>query len=271
MNKTVKKILNVIIDVVVILILIVSILVITLSLTSKSSGVPNIFGKAPLSVVSDSMEPEFGKGDLIISKVVESNETYKVGDIVSFYQDIDGDGIKEINTHRIIKIDENNTGLQYITTKGDNAPDVDSEIKTQADILARYTGKKIGGLGNVLSFLRTQPGFFFCILLPMIIFFVYEAIRVIMNIMAYNKAKAAEMAAEQVANAELTEEQKQRAIAEYLAQQNQNADKSAPLQNSEAEVQTPASDEANDPETEEATERSDDSFEPGTEVSEPEE
>ena len=79
----------------------------------------------------------------------------------------------------------------------------------------------------------------------MIIFFVYEAIRVILNIIAYNKAKATEEAAETVAKADLTEEQKQRAIAEYLAQQKKQAE--TPEQDSRSEVQTPAPDDATDP------------------------
>ena len=54
-----------------------------------------------------------------------------------------------------------------------------------------------------------------------------------MNIIAYNKEKAAEEAAAAVANSELTEEQKQRAIEEYLAQQKLK-------QESEPTVQTPA-------------------------------
>ena len=233
MSKVVRKILNIIVDVIVILILLVSVVVIALSLTSKTSGIPNLFGFAPLSVVSDSMEPEFSKGDLILSKIAGKDETYEVGDIVSFEQDVDGDGSNEINTHRITKIDKDGSVL-WITTKGDNAPDADAELKNQTDILAKYTGKKIGGVGNFLSFLRTQLGFFLCILLPMIIFFVYEAIRVIMNIIAYNKEKALEAAAETVANSELTEEQKQRAIAEYLAQQ--KAQQEEPKQDSDAEV-----------------------------------
>ena len=75
-------------------------------------------------------------------------------------------------------------------------------------------------------------GFFLVILLPMILFFVYQAIRVVMNVIAYNKEKAAEEAAAAVANSDLTEEQKQRAIEEYLAKQK--------AQESETAVQTPA-------------------------------
>lgn len=245
MNKTVKKVFNIIIDIVVVLILIISVLVITLSLTSNSSGVPNIFGIAPLSVQSDSMKPEFVQGDLIFSKVSnDSKERFKVGDVVSFYDNIGG--MKEINTHRIVRIeDDNDTNVQYIYTKGDNSPEEDEAKKTDLDILAVYTGTKIGGLGNVLSFLRTQLGFFLCILLPMILFFVYEAIRVIMNIIAYNKAKAIEQAEQAVANSDLTEEQKQRAIEEYLAQQKQKAEEQK--QDSDPGVQTPAAEEAGVP------------------------
>lgn len=245
MKKTVKKTLNIILDIFIIFILLISILIVTLSLTTNSSGVPNIFGIAPLSVQSDSMEPEFSKGDLIFSKVsTDVSDSFKVGDVVSFYDNIDG--MKEINTHRIVKIEsDSDTGVDYIYTKGDNAPDVDDAKKTNAEILATYTGTKIGGLGNVLSFLRTQLGFFLCILLPMILFFVYEAIRVIMNIIAYNKAKAIEQAEEAVANSDLTEEQKQRAIEEYLAQQKQKAEEQK--QDSDPGVQTPAAEEAGVP------------------------
>lgn len=113
-------------------------------------------------------------------------------------------------------------GIEKYRTQGDNKdtnPEPDEELKNPSEILAVYTGTRIPGAGRVLSFIRTQLGFFLCILLPMIIFFVYEAIRVILNIIAYNKEKAMEAAAETVASSELTEEQKQRAIAEYLAQQ----------------------------------------------------
>ena len=58
----------------------------------------------------------------------------------------------------------------------------------------------------------------------MILFFAYEAIRVIMNLLAYNKEKALAEAQASVQNAELTEEQKQRAIEEYLASLGQNSD-----------------------------------------------
>ena len=65
--KTLKKVFNIIIDIVVVLILIISILVVTMSLTSRSSGVPNLFGVAPISVVSNSMEDTLMVNDLIFA------------------------------------------------------------------------------------------------------------------------------------------------------------------------------------------------------------
>ena len=69
----------------------------------------------------------------------------------------------------------------------------------------------------------------------MIIFFVYQAIRVIINVIAYNQEKAIENAQAAVNSSELTEEQKRKAIEEYLASIGQSP-------TVESEVQTPAND-----------------------------
>lgn len=170
MKKVVKRIVNIIIDIIVILILAVSVLIVTLSLTSKSSGVPNIFGIAPLSVLTGSMEDTINPGDLIFSEVTnDPSYEYKKGDIVTFYKDINGNS--ELNTHRIVEVVKDDN-ITYYRTQGDNKktnPEPDEELQTSSTIVAKYTGTKIGGVGNFLSFIRTQLGFFLCVLLPMII------------------------------------------------------------------------------------------------------
>ncbi len=239
MKKAFNKILNVLVDILVIVVLIVSVLIVTLSLSSKSSGVPNIFGYAPLSVQTESMEDTLNVGDLIFSKVTtDAIYEYEVGDIVTFPIEIDGQMV--LNTHRIVEVieDENVT---YYRTQGDNEktnPEPDEELQRGSTIVAKYTGTKIPGVGYFLSFIRTQLGFFLCVLLPMIIFFIYQAIRVVMNLIAYNKEKAIEEAKAVVNSAELTEEQKQRAIEEYLKSIGQQSDS----ENSDS-VQTPADNE----------------------------
>lgn len=237
MKKTIKRIFNIVIDIVVIFIMIVSVFVVVLSLTSKSSGIPNILGVAPLSVQSNSMEDTFTTGDLILTQVTnDPGETYEVGDIVTFSILIDGESV--LNTHRIVEVIDDDS-ITYYRTQGDNKntnPEPDKDLQTASTIVAKYTGTKISGLGSVLSFIRTQLGFFLCVLLPMIIFFVYEAVRVVMNIIAYNNEKALNNAKASVQNSELTEEQKQKAIEEYLASLEQS-------KKGDSSVQTPAEDE----------------------------
>lgn len=236
MSKILKRIVNVFVDILVVLILMVSIIVVMLSLTSKSSGVPNIFGIAPLSVQTESMEDTINPGDLILCSLTEIDDEFQKDDIVTFPIELNGEQV--LNTHRIVEVVEDNN-IIYYRTQGDNEetnPEPDKDLQTASTIVAKYTGTKIPGLGNVLSFIRTQLGFFLCILLPMIIFFIYEAVRVVMNLMAYSKEKAVEEAQAAANNSELTEEQKKQAIEEYLAslgQQSGNAE-------NEPDVQTPA-------------------------------
>lgn len=240
------KILNIIVDILVVCILVISILIITMVLGTKGdNGVPNVFGKAPISVLSDSMKgdkpDDFEKGDLLLCDVVDdtAGAKYKVGDVVTFKLqgvDIDNDEQEDFITHRIYKVNKDGT----YQTKGDANSTYDQDPKAEgwgnispSNIVATYHGSKIGGLGNFIAYLQTSMGFFLVILLPMIIFFLYQAIRVVINIVAYNKEKALKKAQEAIANSDLTEEQKQKAIEEYLAQQ---AAKEAPAE-SEASAQ----------------------------------
>lgn len=234
MKQKLTKILNIVVDILVIVVLVVSILVATLALTSKSQGVPNLFGYAPLTVESNSMSGTFEQGDLIIAKVTKDpGYEYKKDDIVTFPIEING--IATYNTHRIVDVIEDDT-ITYYQTMGDNKdtnPVADEELQTSSTIVAIYTGTKLSGVGTFIGFIRTQMGFFLCVLLPMIIFFIYQAFRVVINIIAYNKEKALAQAQAVVEGAELTEEQKQKAIAEYLASLGQEVE-------SQDSVQTPA-------------------------------
>lgn len=237
MKKMFIKLFNVFLDIIIILVLIISILTVILSFTSKSSGVPSIFGIAPLSVQSNSMEDAINVDDLIFCEITDDpSYEYKVDDIVTFPIEING--VETFNTHRIVEVIKDNN-ITYYRTQGDNNPVPDDELQTASSIIAKYTGNKIPGMGAVLSFIRTQLGFFLCVLLPMILFFVYEAVRVILNLIAYNKEKALEQAQLAVNNAELTEEQKQRAIEEYLRSIGETQNGKA---ENESSVQTPADD-----------------------------
>jgi signal peptidase len=70
--------------------------------------------KPIMAVVSNSMEPTFHKGDLVIVKGVDPDEI-KVGDIIVFENPWRGIPV----VHRVIGIEEVD-GRRYFITKGDN-------------------------------------------------------------------------------------------------------------------------------------------------------
>lgn len=229
--KFVKKLVNVLIDIIVVLILLISATILTVTLTtSKDTGAPNVFGYTLNTIQSQSMEPEMYKGDMIIGKVVDENTPeFKVGDIVIYTttQEMD-DGTSEyvLICHRVVKTKEENGVTSYLT-KGDN--NEVSDLKTVGWLTSdkivgvyensEYKGTLLKGVGSIYDYLKSFWGFFFVIVLPMILFFIYELVRVIMNIVAYTKEKALVAATEAAQSAELTEAQKQKAIEEYLASQ----------------------------------------------------
>ena len=237
--KVLKKIVNVIIDIIVVLILLISATILTVTLTTnQDTGAPNVFGYTLNTIQSQSMEPVMHKGDLIIGKIVDENTPeFKVGDIVIYTttQEMD-DGTSEyvLICHRVVKTKEENGVTSYLT-KGDN--NEVSDLKTVGWLTSdkivgvyensEYKGTLLKGVGSIYDYLKSFWGFFFVIVLPMILFFIYELIRVIMNMVAYTKEKALVAATEAAQSAELTEAQKQKAIEEYLASQkeNENPDK----------------------------------------------
>lgn len=235
-----KKILNAIINIMIVLVLIISLTIAVMALSSKANGISVIFGHTVESVQTDSMkggsaEYEGGdieKGDVIIGKFMDgsmfNDGKYGEGDIITYRGDLDGDiETKEYICHRIVEVAEYQ-GHDVYRTKGDNNEISDqaegdyTSYLTAGDISSvfyskDYHGTILKGFGKVLSFLQSKFGFFICILVPMIIFFLYELIRVIFNYAYFKKAKADE-------DSEKAEEEKQAeidaAVAEALAQKN---------------------------------------------------
>lgn len=240
-----KKIINIIVDTLIVIMLIVSVIVAGLAITSRNDGVPNLFGYAPLSVQTDSMVPTFESGDLIISNVINSDTTINVDDVITYTTKIQGETV--LNTHRVIEIQESN-GFNFYITKGDNNPIPDEEPVPEIDVYAVYnTGVCLKGFGTIYDFLTSQTGFFFVILLPLIIFFIYEVIRVIRNLIAYNKEKAYnEAMANASNNSGLSEDEMKLAVEKYLAEQAKQTDN-----NEEQSASSDETDNANTNNTEE--------------------
>ena len=157
--------------------------------TRDVNNVSNLFGYTPLSVQTESMAPTFNAGDLIIIKKVDPS-TLKEGDIITFHTIIMNQ--YALNTHRIFEINDENGYRSYVT-KGDNNEVTDTHIIADGDIVGKYV-TKFEGLGKVLDFLSSSTGFLIVIVLPMLIFFIYQVYHLIMVSIQLKKAVAIETA-----------------------------------------------------------------------------
>ena len=197
--------------------LVFSILMTTVVLMSQDkTDLPSVFGRSFVTVQSDSMNPTFKKGDLIVVKMLteEEKRNLKEGDVITFYSDLDGDGNNEINSHRIVGAPRVENGYTYYTTKGDNPvtnPTADKKEVKANFVLGQWNeGTPISGLGSVIDFLKTPLGFGIIIVVPLIAFFVYELYNFIVVLVTMKQKKTSK---------EDEEEIKRRAIEEYIRQQ----------------------------------------------------
>ncbi len=78
-------------------------------------------------VVSDSMKPEFQRGDIILTQSI--NKTAHVGDIITFHVQDENTAI----SHRVVSV----TKKGLIETRGDNNGYIDDYQTTQKDVIAK--------------------------------------------------------------------------------------------------------------------------------------
>ena len=192
--KAIKRVGTIIISVLLWLVILVAALyAFTTMATKDNQNVANLFGYTPLVVESNSMSPTFKKDDLIFVKKCDTSKLEE-GDIICFHTIIDNE--YALNTHRIQSIVENGEARSY-TTVGDNNNGVaDQHIISDGDIVGKYVGH-ISGAGKLMNFLSSSPGFLLVIVLPMLIFFIYQVYNLIMISIRLKKAVAVENAREQ--------------------------------------------------------------------------
>ena len=105
------------------------------------------------------------------------------------------------------EISEEDNTKRFIT-KGDNNQIDDETPVSASDIIGKWTGTKINGLGKFIDFVTTKKGFFICVLIPIAIFFIFELYKFITVLIE----------AKQVVLSEEDEEEiKRKAVEEYLA------------------------------------------------------
>lgn len=186
--STVKKAASVVVSVIMWVVILVAALFAFTTLATKDDGsVSSLAGFTPMMVQSESMAPTFDENDLIIIKKCDPSALQE-GDIVTFHTIIDNQ--YALNTHRIVSINQVD-GLNSYTTKGDNNELADQHVIADGDIVGKYVGK-IPYMGKVISFLSTTWGFLVVIVLPMLLFFIYQVYHLVIVGMNLKRAMAEE-------------------------------------------------------------------------------
>lgn len=157
--------------------------------TRDRTTVSSLAGYTPMIVQSDSMAPTFYAGDLIIIRKCDTS-TLEEGEIITFHTIINNE--YALNTHRIDSISEQNGARSYVT-KGDNNDMVDVHVISDGDIVGNYIGK-MPGFGKIMEFLSSSMGFLLVILLPLLLFFIYQIYHLIMVGINLKKAMTVEEA-----------------------------------------------------------------------------
>ena len=190
--KTVKKAVVLCLSIILwAIILLAALFAFTTLATRDVSRVSSIAGYTPMIVKTESMAPTFGAGDLIIIRSCDP-ASLKEGDIITFHTIIENE--YALNTHRIESIEENN-GVRSYVTKGDNNEIADTHIIADGDIVGKYLGR-VKGLGTVMGFLSGKVGFLVVIVLPMLLFFIYQVYHLIMVNISLKRAIAQEAIAD---------------------------------------------------------------------------
>ncbi len=182
----VKKILNIVVNVILVIAIIMAAVCTYVSFVSTSgSGVPSILGIRPFTVQSDSMYPELQPGDLIIDAAVKDPSKLKIGDIVTYWTIIDGERV--LNTHRITGIYDGGT-YRIFETKGDRNTIADPLTVHESEIVGQYKFR-IPGVGKVLDYLQTSTGFLIIIVLPVLLFFIFHLVQFFRVLFEYQNVK----------------------------------------------------------------------------------
>lgn len=113
-----------------------------------------LMGFRCFNIISPSMEPEYGVGDLIYVKEVDP-ATIKEGDVITFLLNED----LVVGTHRVVRVDAEN---QRLYTKGD-ANEIEDQDPVHFNNVIGVPKFSIPKLGYVSDFVQNPPGMYITI------------------------------------------------------------------------------------------------------------
>lgn len=133
---------------------------------------------------------DFSAGDLVITKQVDP-ANLRAGDIISF-QSTNKESYGEVVTHKIREVRTDNTGNPLFVTYGTTTNTNDKSKVAFDRVLGKYEFR-IVGVGNLLQFLKTVPGYILCIFIPFSVLILIQAIETVRKFRRYKKKQLAMM------------------------------------------------------------------------------
>ncbi|MFF1252999.1 signal peptidase I [Pseudarthrobacter sp. NPDC058329] len=112
--------------------------------------VPAVTGSQTYSVLTNSMNPHYGPGTLLIVKPVDA-DTLRTGDVITYQLE---SGRSDVITHRIISVTADQEGNRLLLTKGDNNSAPDDNPVTEVQLRGKlfyavpWAGYVANWLGN---------------------------------------------------------------------------------------------------------------------------
>ncbi|QWC00379.1 signal peptidase I [Mycoplasmatota bacterium] len=191
-KQTLKKILNITFYVVIAVVFIYAMFAL---FSKKDDNQFSFLGITSLAVQSNSMKPEFEKGDLIFIKTHFEPADLEIGDVITYkaFEITDQGTIEYYNTHRIVEEPSMVGDQYYFITSGDNTPIDDRYGVFEGDISGVWNENSWSNLGGIVdgitTFLKSSVGFLLLIVIPALAFLVYEVIRFIKVYSEYNYKK----------------------------------------------------------------------------------
>lgn len=131
---------------------------------------PGVFGFKPVAVLSGSMEDTLMTGDLILIKSTVS-DSLKEGDVICYL--VTGQAV----THRISRVEKDDSGNIIYVTKGDANDTEDQEVVTPEQVQGIWTGARMAGGGNFVVFLSSTTGMILFIVCPILLYIIWDMVR----------------------------------------------------------------------------------------------
>lgn len=238
-KTTTKKVVKIVLNVLLWIFLIFALFMMIFAFASISNdyNVPILGDKVILCVESESMEPTIKKGDMIAGTILtsEQKQELKKDDIITFFVDLDGDGKKELNTHRVFAVVGAGDNIGF-TTKGDNNLAPDGYTVRADDVVCTWKegDTQWHGFGSFLGFLQSRVGFLCIVVIPLIALFIFEIVRFVMMIVKVKGKDKKSISDEE------KEEIRRQAIEEYRRSLEAESSEKA----EEAQTNAPADDDA---------------------------